>query len=216
MKRRQFLRQTSSAAGLAAVSLPSVPWSLRAEEAAAIRARFPALADAALNKATALGASFADFHIMQTDSESLSAREAMIRGVAAHTSLGCSVRVLIDGAWGFAAGPEVNEKAVLGLTETAVAIAREQAGWQSAPVEIETLPAHVDTWRLPIVEDPFTIPIEEKAERLLQINKIALDKGATFAVPSCVRSVRASGSPTPLEAGSSNRGYAPTRVSMSR
>jgi len=99
MHRRDWIKGTS-AAGLALITNR---WSATAAEAAGLSDRFPGLAEIALNKAQSLGASFADFHLMQTDKESLFVREEMVQGVDAGSSLGCSVRVLVDGAWGFAA-----------------------------------------------------------------------------------------------------------------
>ncbi|HQW27864.1 MAG: TldD/PmbA family protein [Verrucomicrobiales bacterium] len=176
MHRRDWLKGTS-AAGLA---LLSSKWTSTAWAAADLSTRFPALADAAMAKATELGASFADLHLMQTDRESLFVREEMVQGVDAGSSLGCSVRVLVQGAWGFAASGEISEKRVLQLVESAVAVAKGQVGWRKQPVEIETLPSHTGRWEMPVTVDPFTIPLEEKVERLLAINRSALGKGASY------------------------------------
>jgi len=176
MQRRDWLKGTT-AAGLA---LLSSRWTLSANAAADLSGRFPALADAVLAKATSLGASFADLHLMQTDSESLFVREEMVQGVNAGSTLGCSVRVLVDGAWGFAASGEITEARLLALVESAVAIAKGQSGWRARPVEIETLPAFTGTWEMPIAVDPFTVALEEKVERLLGINRAAIGKGASY------------------------------------
>jgi len=176
MQRRDWLKGTSAAG----IALLSSRWSVTAAEAASLTGRFPGLADAALSKAKELGASFADFHVMQTDRESLFVREEMVQGVDAGSSLGCSVRVLVNGAWGFAASEEISEKRVAALVESAVAMAKGQAGWRKQPVEIETLPAYTGSWELPIEVDPFTVPLEEKVERLLAINRAALSKGASY------------------------------------
>ena len=176
MQRRDWLKGTT-AAGLA---LLSSRWTLSANAAAGLSDRFPALADAVLARATSLGASFADLHLMQTDSESLFVREEMVQGVNAGSSLGCSVRVLVDGAWGFAASGEITEARLLALVDSAVAIAKGQGGWRARPIEIETLPAFTGTWELPIAIDPFTVPLEEKVERLLGINRAAMEKGASY------------------------------------
>lgn len=176
MHRRDWLKGTS-AAGLALISSRWVTAALAADD---LSARFPALADLALAKATELGASFADLHFMQTDRESLFVREEMVQGVDAGSSLGCSVRVLVQGAWGFAASGEISEKRVLQLVESAVAVAKGQAGWRKQPIEIEALPAHTGRWDMPVTVDPFTIALEEKVERLLDINRAALGKGASY------------------------------------
>lgn len=176
MHRRDWLKGTSAAG----IALLSSRWAVTAAEAESISDRFPGLADAALAKAKELGASFADFHIMQTDEESLFVREEMVQGVNAEAKMGCSVRVLVNGAWGFAASEEISEKRVAALIDSAVAMAKGQAGWRKQPVEIETLPAYTGSWELPIEVDPFTVPLEEKVDRLLAINRSALSGGASY------------------------------------
>lgn len=179
MHRRDWLKGTSATAA-AGFGLLANRWLLTAAEADAIGDRFPRLADAALAKATALGASFADFHIMQTDSESLFVREEMVQGVDASSSLGASVRVLVNGAWGFAAGDDLSPEGIARLAESAVAIAKAQAGWRGQPVEIETLPAFTGRWENAVGIDPFAVELAEKVERLLAINRAALKKGANY------------------------------------
>ncbi len=176
MQRRDWLKGTTAAG----VALLSSRWISSANAAEGLSERFPALAEVVLTKATSLGASFADLHLMQTDSESLFVREEMVQGVNAGSTLGCSVRVLVGGAWGFAASSEITEARLLGLVESAVAIAKGQSGWRGRPVEIETLPAFIGTWEMPVAVDPFTIPLEEKVERLLGINRAAIGGGASY------------------------------------
>ncbi|MBP9225541.1 MAG: TldD/PmbA family protein [Verrucomicrobiales bacterium] len=185
MQRRDWLKGTS----VAGLALISSRWAITASAAEEISTRFPALADAVLARATKLGASFADVHFMQTDRESLFVREKMVQGVDAGSSLGCSVRVLVEGAWGFAASSEITEKRLLELVESAVAIANGQKGWRAKPVEIESLPSFVGKWELPVQVDPFSVSLEEKVERLLGINHAALEKGASYC-NSQVSSVR--------------------------
>lgn len=176
MHRRDWLKGTTAAG----IALVSSRWTMAADTAAGIADRFPALADTVLAKATSLGASFADLRLMQFDEESLFVREEMVQGVSASSSLGGSVRVLVGGAWGFAASQEISEARLLALVESAVAMAKGQAGWRARPVEIETLPAHAGEWHQPVVTDPFTVPLEEKVGRLLGINRAALGKGASY------------------------------------
>lgn len=185
MQRRDWLKGTS----VAGLALISSRWAITASAAEEISTRFPALAGAVLARATKLGASFADVHFMQTDRESLFVREKMVQGVDAGSSLGCSVRVLVEGAWGFAASSEITEKRLLELVESAVAIANGQKGWRAKPVEIESLPSFVGKWELPVQVDPFSVSLEEKVERLLGINHAALEKGASYC-NSQVSSVR--------------------------
>ena len=138
MHRREWLKGTTAAG----VALLTSRWTLAARAATDLTSIFPSLADAVLTRARELGASFADLHLMQIDSESLFVREEMVQGVSASSSLGGSVRVLVDGAWGFAASDEITEARFLALVEAAVAMAKGQAGWRARPIVIESLPAH--------------------------------------------------------------------------
>ncbi|MCX7412233.1 MAG: TldD/PmbA family protein [Planctomycetia bacterium] len=176
MQRRDWFKHVS----VAGLALAAGRWQVTTARAAGIADVFSSLADSALGKATALGASFADLHVMQSDSESLFVREEMVQGVRADSTLGCSVRVLVNGAWGFAASTDLSVAGVVRLAESAVAIARAQAGWRGQPVEIETLPAHSARWEQPVDVDPFTVPLEEKVERLLAISGAARVAGADF------------------------------------
>lgn len=176
MQRRDWLKGTTATG----IALLTSRWARAAETAEAISERFPALADSVLRRAKDLGAGFADLHLMQLDEESIFVREEMVQGVDAGSSLGASVRVLVDGAWGFAAAAEFDEARLLRLVDEAVGIAKGQAAWRLRPVEIETLPAHTGRWSLPVEVDPFTVSLEEKVEALLAINRAALGKGANY------------------------------------
>src|SRR5262245_1571090 len=68
------------------------------------------LADMALELARRTGASYADVRIGRTEQEFLRARDRRLENLNANLSVGCGVRVLIDGSWGFA-GSELIEEA---------------------------------------------------------------------------------------------------------
>ncbi|MDQ1730350.1 MAG: TldD protein, partial [Pseudonocardiales bacterium] len=60
------------------------------------------LADAALSRARELGASHADFRLERIRVASLSLRDAKLDSSTDSEDLGLAVRVVYDGAWGFA------------------------------------------------------------------------------------------------------------------
>ncbi len=176
MDRRDWLKSVT----VGGVAVLAARWDLAAAKAAEVDDRFARLADAALDRAGQLGAKFADFRIMQTETESLFVREQMVQAVSAATSLGCSVRVVVDGAWGFAASEDLSGEGVARLAAEAVAIARAQAGWRKRRVEIESLPRHVGRFDQPAGVDPFAVPLERKVETLLGITAAAGAAGANF------------------------------------
>ena len=65
------------------------------------------LADAALARARALGATHADFRCQRVRDAELRLRDARVAGASDTTDTGYAVRVVHDGAWGFAAGVDL-------------------------------------------------------------------------------------------------------------
>src|SRR6059036_3984877 len=119
--RRDFLRTTGFVCGAAV--LPS--WVIEAEEAAAIDKN--KLAEVALSCAKKLGVTYADIRINRYRNESIFTREQQVQNVSRTQNFGFGVRVLVKGAWGFAASCRVNPESVRRVTEQAVEIARANA-----------------------------------------------------------------------------------------
>src|ERR1043165_8524795 len=61
------------------------------------------MADSAISIASKNGASYSDFRLSNFRSQRVAARENIIRGISDNENFGFSVRVIIDGTWGFAA-----------------------------------------------------------------------------------------------------------------
>ena len=97
--RRNFLKTTGVVCG--AVTLPA--WVLETQAAQAAALNKDKLADLAIALAKKLGASYADIRINRYRYESIATREERVQNVSRTQSFGCGVRVLVKGAWGFAA-----------------------------------------------------------------------------------------------------------------
>jgi len=175
--RRKFLKRSGLALGAAA--LPA--WLLEREEAQAAAIDKRALSDLALTLARQAGATYADIRINRYRYESISAREKQVREVARRQSFGFGVRVLLNGAWGFAASRQVTPEAVGRMAALAVEIARANARHQRRSIQLAPAPAVVTTWKSAFEKDPFDIPLDPKIQFLLKINETALKvKGASF------------------------------------
>ena len=175
--RRDFLKTTGLVCGVA--SLPS--WLLEAEAAEALAVDKNKLADIAIPLATRLGASYADIRINRYRNESISTREERVQNVSRTQSFGFGVRVLVKGAWGFAASHLVTPEAVRRITEQAVEIARANAAFQRKPIEMVTTPKVAAQWKSSFERDPFGISMDDKIQFLLKLNKTAMKtKGVSF------------------------------------
>jgi TldD protein len=175
--RRTFLTASSSAAALV-LSRASLG------EARGLLSE-PVLEDVvgrALDQARKDGASYADVRVVRRHAESVRTREDKVRDIGASEDYGLGIRVIAQGAWGFAATPHITQQSAASAASSAVAVAKANAKLVKRPVVLAPNPVHVDVWQTPLIKDPFKIPLEEKAELLLALNAEALKvKGVKFA-----------------------------------
>src|SRR6184192_3374575 len=106
--RRDFLKTTGMACS--AVAMPA--WVLETEAAEAAAVDKNQLADLAISRAKKLGATYADIRINRYRNESIFTREQQVQNVSRSQDFGCGVRVLVKGAWGFAASYKVSPESV--------------------------------------------------------------------------------------------------------
>jgi TldD protein len=83
-------------------------------------------------------------------------------------SLGIGVRVIADGAWGFAASADLNRAAVEAVAARAVEIAKASARVKREDVRLAPEPAAVAEWTTPYKVDPFSTSVEQNLDLLLK------------------------------------------------
>jgi len=139
------------------------------------------LADAGLSAATRAGASYCDVRVGRYMRQFIMTREANVENVVNTESTGTGVRVIADGAWGFAATNILTAEAVADAARLATAIAKANAKSQTSPVQLAPAPALGErSWRTPIQRNAMAVPIEEKISLLLGVNAAATEAGASF------------------------------------
>jgi TldD protein len=164
--RRQFLTST----GLAAGSVIASRSGLVHARGLVVEPLLLAVVDAALSTARAGGATYADVRIHRRREENVAVRDDHAAGTTDSERYGVGVRVLKDGAWGFAATARVEPSEVKRVTQTALGIATANARLRTKPIELAPVAAHVDVWQTPMQKDPFKIPVADKLELLLGIS----------------------------------------------
>lgn len=125
------------------------------------------LARLALDTATQRGASYADVRVMRRADESINVKSGRVEGVSFGESEGFGVRVLVDGAWGFASSNELTSDEASEVAAQAVRIARASARALREPVELDDRPPAHGRYETPLEEDPFDVPIDVKIADLL-------------------------------------------------
>ena len=180
--RRDFLKIASGAA--AAVGATRLaPWTLElhaAQAAAADVARHD-MADAALATARKLGASYADIRLIRFQTEAISTREQQVQNVSRNQSFGFGMRVLVAGTWGFAASPFLTVDDARRVAQAAVDIARANGRVQRKPIALAPVQAVKTSWKGAFEKDPLTVPLDDKIQFLLGLNRAAMEtKGVSF------------------------------------
>ncbi|MFZ7095637.1 TldD/PmbA family protein [Luteimonas dalianensis] len=182
MHRRDFL--TMGGLGLGALVLPPfMGRAIAAEELVttldvAFKRR---LADSALEAATGAGASYCDVRVGRYLRQFVMTREDKVENVVNEESTGVGVRVIANGAWGFAATREMTADAIARAARQATAIAKANARIQNEPVQLAPLRGVGEVaWQTPISRNAMEVPLEEKVALLLGVNAAATDAGADF------------------------------------
>jgi len=128
------------------------------------------IASWALNTATQRGASYADARIADDRHRALSTKNGKVGNAAVSESFGFGVRVIADGAWGFAASDDLSRAGVEATAARAVEIAKASARVKQNDVKLAPEKAVTAEWTSPYQIDPFTTSVEQNLELLLKID----------------------------------------------
>lgn len=121
----------------------------------------------ALEAARLAGATYADARVVETRREGIAVRTGRVEGVESGESLGIGVRVIADGAWGFAATSELSPDGIRMAAREAVALARAASRTVQQPVQLSAVGTYTDTWTGPCEVDPFAVSLDDKIALLL-------------------------------------------------
>ncbi|SHH69566.1 TldD/PmbA family protein [Massilia sp. CF038] len=181
MERRTFLKISGGAAG--AIMVPVFGNAVAAEALTnPVGAAFKkALADVALEAATKAGASYCDVRIGRYLNQFITTRDLNVENVVNTESSGVGVRVIANGAYGFASTNDMSRDSIAAAARQAVAIARANAKLQAEPLQLAPVKGVGEvSWATPFTKDWRTVPVKDKAEMLIAANKAGLDAGASF------------------------------------
>src|SRR4249920_1540879 len=118
------------------------------------------VANWALNAAASQRATYADVRVIAQRSRALSTKNGKVGSASDSESVGMSVRVIADGAWGFAASAELGRGAVEATAARAVEIARASALVKKENIRLAPEKPVVAEWTTPYKIDPFTVSVE--------------------------------------------------------
>jgi len=147
-----------------------------------LKFRMKQIANWALNLAAMRGASYADARIVSQRSRALTTKNGKVGSASDAESVGVSVRVLADGAWGFAASENLDRSSVEATAARAVEIARASAQVKQHDVRLAAVEPVTAEWTTPHTIDPFSISVEQNIALLLKVDtELRAVAGVTLA-----------------------------------
>jgi len=152
----------------------------------------------ALAEAKRLGCSYADIRFTRNRSQSLTLRNGQIssnvggflgaggfggRGAGGTVeTYGFGIRVIHSGVWGFASSPIVTPEEIKRVAGVATDVARASAIAKKTDVRLAPVEKYDEFWEMPYEKDPWSVPIDEKAELLRGVTAaIQKTPGVLFA-----------------------------------
>jgi len=131
--------------------------------------------DLAMNAAETLGAEYADIRIQKTIDQVIYLQNLSLKHTSNDVQQGYGIRVFKNGAWGFAHNNVFSDEAVLATVkkayETAILSAEVN---KDKKLSLAPERSYLATYKTPIKIDPFNVPLTEKIDLLLEVNRVML------------------------------------------
>jgi TldD protein len=133
------------------------------------------LTEWAVEEARNRGASYAEARFEGQRQEQFLLKNGNLDVLFNGNDRGMGVRVLYDGALGFAAGNDVTKQGVRTLVDDALAVAK--SGSRKHKIAFTEEPAVEAEWKVPEKKSLLDTPVEEKLEAVNQVDRELMDLG---------------------------------------
>ena len=138
-----------------------------------------AVSDAAISTGTSLGASHVDIRVQRVRTGILQLRDTNPETQSDESVSGIGVRVIVNGAWGFASSPEISVDKAKELAHIAVAMAKTSGPLSTEEIALAPEPVYANrTWVSDYEIDPFEVSGADKIARLAELNARLLKSDA--------------------------------------
>jgi TldD protein len=143
----------------------------------------------AIEAALGAGASYADARAIERRSQLVATKNGEVETVSDQETEGIGIRVLVDGAWGFACDRRLEDAGAREAAERAAAFARAAPG--SHERELAPLEPQRGSYRTEFQRDPVDVPLAEKIALCLRADEAMKHEDVKVRTAS-VRAVRES------------------------
>lgn len=125
----------------------------------------------ALKEAEKNGASYADIRISEILNENLTVKNGEPETLSYSQVRGFGIRVIVEGAWGFAGSVDVAREEIKRCVEKAVSIAKASAMLKKREVVLAEEKVYCEKYATSFKKDPFKVPLEEKLKVLVEASR---------------------------------------------
>ncbi|MCL4515364.1 MAG: hypothetical protein M1379_07260, partial [Firmicutes bacterium] len=127
-----------------------------------------------LARAREAGASYVDVRIVRRERETIEVKNGAVDNVSSVDTQGVGIRVIAEGAWGFASSARLDKQEILRVAEQAVRVARASATTKKKGREVTLSPVKPvrAEHHSPCEKDPFAIGLEKKVALLLSADRL--------------------------------------------
>jgi TldD protein len=115
---------------------------------------------------------YGDVRIIDTATQSIDVKNGKVEAIASSDDLGFGVRLLANGAWGFASSSRLEKAEAERVVDEALAIARASATVCTKPVELTRRQPRQDSYKSRWKENPIDVPLHEKIDLLLAADEL--------------------------------------------
>jgi TldD protein len=127
--------------------------------------------EVALNQ---FGAEYAETRAQKLGKTMLTLKEGRVEAAKQGIENGVALRVLVNGAWGFASVGSLNAEILKGAVSDACKMAKTASSRLKTPIKLAETKTVEDSIQIRPEENPSTISIEDKISTALSINKVTL------------------------------------------
>ena len=115
---------------------------------------------------------YGDARYVFTTHQSINVKDQTVEAITSNDNMGVGIRVIVDGCWGFAATSSLADDDLIKTANLAMKIAKASALTKRENVRLAEVEPFVDKYETKVKVDPFSVPLDEKLNLLLEINKV--------------------------------------------
>ncbi len=118
------------------------------------------------------GVDYGDIRYVRIETESIRVTDLTVDTLTKDIDQGFGIRVIVDGAWGFASSSICTAAEMRKIANRAINIGKASALTKKEDVRLAEVEPQIGSYATPFVTDPFAVRLKPKINLLLKINKI--------------------------------------------